>query len=123
MTSYLDKAKALGYTVGVAQEGYTDPKTGETYPDVHRIEGHGVSTMLRADDKDAWEQFLVPEAHEHRAKFTRHQNPDDDFTMTEEEIMTSSFNAAVATKGMTRKQADKSMAEWRKNVEAARAQT
>lgn len=117
---HVGRASRLGYTVNVAQEGYTDPKTDEIYPDVYRVEGHGVSIMLRDDDKDTWDHFLVPEAHEHRANFARHMNADDEFEMTEDEIMKSSFQAAVGVGSMTQDEADEAFASWTENVKAAR---
>lgn len=117
---HVDQARKLGYSVNVAQEGYTDPQTDVAYPNVYRIEGHGVSIMLHENDKEAWDRFLVPEAHDHRANFARHMDADDDFTMSEEDIMQSSFQAAVGVGSMTQEEADKSMGEWVANVEKAR---
>lgn len=118
---HTSKAESLGYTVGVAWEGYEDPNTGENHPTVYRVEGYGTSMMFRDDDKETWDQFLVPEAHEHRVNLTRHMNPDDEFEMTEDEIMESSFRAAVGVGHMTQKEAEKALNDWRENVKAARA--
>jgi hypothetical protein len=61
----LDDIRALGYTVEVAQ-----PFEGEPFT-VYRVEGFGVSTMLRDDDQEAIDSLADPDAHRERERQAR----------------------------------------------------
>jgi hypothetical protein len=109
MADRVKQLEKMGYTVGVAWEGYTDEGTGDTVPTVYRVEGFGTSGTIREDDDDAWAAFADKTAHEHRVNSARAADPDDEFTWTREEETRSAIEAAVATGGMKRKDADKAI--------------
>lgn len=102
---HIDKARDLGYSVGVAFEGYGGDRADGGVPTVYRVEGFGVSTQIAHDDEDAWKRMTNAKAHEHRDKFMRANDPDDDFEWTDEEMNLSSIDAAVALGDMSKEDA------------------
>lgn len=84
---YIEKAKELGYKVELAFEDGQGRKH-------YRVDGQGMSTMYSEDQEDAWNFLIDPKAHEHRSNMFKHNDPDDEFTMSEEEIRASSIEAS-----------------------------
>jgi hypothetical protein len=100
------QAQALGYSVNRSFDGYTvtNIETGEqsVVPTVYRVEGFGISTQIGSTDENAWHALTVKEAHEHRVNFSRHVDPNDDFTMSDREIFESSLQSQVALNQITK---------------------
>src|SRR5688572_8707370 len=85
----LEKARELGYKVQLAYEDSEGKK-------FYRIEGQGVETVYGEDQEDAWNFLVDPKAHEHRSNMMKHNDPDDNFIMTDEEIQESAIAASVS---------------------------
>lgn len=80
-------AQDLGYEVGLAWESEEEK--------VYRVSGYGIDTMYSTKtNEDEWKFLVDPKAHEHRVNMFKHNDPEDDFTMTDEEIAASSIAAS-----------------------------
>lgn len=86
--NYQEKAKELGYEIELAFEN----SEGKAW----RVEGFGVNTIYTEDQEDAWKFLTDPKAHEHRSNMFKHNDEDDEFTMTDEEIRESSIAASLS---------------------------
>jgi len=95
---YQEKAKSLGYEVEIA---FVDAEGKKSY----RVEGFGVDTVYSEDQEDSWKFLTDEKAHEHRANMMKHNNPQDEFTMTDQEITESSLAASVSVGLLTEAQA------------------
>jgi hypothetical protein len=102
----IDKARELGYEVELAIEDAEGKKH-------YRVKGQGVDTIYAEDQEDAWNFLVDPKAHEHRANMYKHNDPDDEFTMTDEEIRESSIEASLSA-GLLDEDQAKEMRDYQK---------
>jgi hypothetical protein len=110
MDEYVKKAKELGYEVEPAFE--VQLKDGSTTT-AYSVKGLGLETYYDSRNEDEWKFLTNPEAHEHREKMFRHNDPEVDFQMTEDEQFESSMKASVSVGTFTEEQA-KELREQRK---------
>jgi hypothetical protein len=105
--TYVDDARDLGYTVEIAQEGYSDGAI--TYPIIYRVEGVGVSSQLADNDDAAWTRFLTPETHDLRVLMAAETPP------PEVEWVDAQLAAQVAVGDITQAEADADKQEYLDN--------
>lgn len=87
MEEYIKKAQELGYEVEFALEDAEGKKH-------YRVKGQGMDTMYADNQEDLWRFLVDPKAHEHRVNMFKHNDPEDEFTMTDDEIRKSSITAS-----------------------------
>jgi hypothetical protein len=104
----VEKAKELGYEVDLAFETLEGVQ-------VYNVKGQGVETQYTSEQDDTWNFLTDPKAHEHRSNMFKHNDEEDEFTMTEEEIFESSIAASLSSGLLSEEQANE-MREKRKVV-------
>jgi len=109
--NYQEKARELGYEVDLVLEN----ADGEEH---YRVQGQGMDTVYGASQEDAWIFLTTPEAHQHRVNMWKHNDPNDQFEMTDDEIFESSVNASLAA-GLLDKAEAEEMRKYRKEAVAA----
>lgn len=109
---YAEKAVELGYEVGLAFEGQNESGPYKAW----NVKGFGVETIYSDSDESAWKFLVNPDAHDHRVKMEKHNDPDDEFKMTDDEVFESSMKASLSA-GLID---EKELKQMRENREASK---